>query len=311
VRRLLGVAGLIAALGTNVASATELPLAAGLPAAGAVGGDVVQSGDTLMDVAWRDDLGYTQLVAANRGIDPWRPAAGSRIVLPSFYLLPAAPHRGLVVNLAEERLFYYPPGGRTVETYPIGIAVEPGATPIGKTRIVAKEAQPTWYPPASIRAQRPDLPRAIPSGPDDPLGAFALFLGWPGFLVHGTNKPDSVGRRVSHGCFHLYPEDIARLYREVPIGTTADIVSEPVELQWVGTALFLEVHPSADQAEALESGGTPVPSPPADLATRVIAAAGDDAARVDWPAVTRAGLERNGIPVQIATRASSPRLARR
>ncbi|HUH83966.1 MAG TPA: L,D-transpeptidase family protein [Stellaceae bacterium] len=309
-RRLLAVAGLIAGLGVHAALATELPLVAGLPAAGAVGSDVVESGETLMDVARRDDLGYTQLVAANRGIDPWLPAAGSRIVVPSFYLLPEAPHRGIVVNLAEERLFYYPLGGRTVETYPIGIAVDEGATPLGTTRIVAKVARPPWYPPASIHAQRPELPRAIPPGPDDPLGAFALFLGWPGFLIHGTNKPDSVGRHVSHGCFHLYPEDVARLYREVPIGTPVDIVNQPVELQWVGDALFLEVHPSADQAEALESGGTPPPSPPADLVARVTAAAGDDAARIDWPAVARAGLERDGIPVQVATRASSLRLVR-
>ncbi|HYM04701.1 MAG TPA: L,D-transpeptidase family protein [Stellaceae bacterium] len=142
----------------------------------------------------------------------------------------------------------------------------------------------------------------IPPGPDNPLGAFALRLGWSDYLIHGTNKPDGVGRMVSHGCIRLYPEDIARLYQTVGVGTSVTVVDEPVEIGWIGDALLLEVHPDRAQALALQRGETPVVAPPADLAARVLAAAGDQAAAIDWTAVARAGEEPSGVPVTIARR---------
>jgi L,D-transpeptidase ErfK/SrfK len=291
--------GVLVALAATSAVAAQFPLDGDSGAVGAVTTYVAGPTDNLLDLARRYDLGYTQLVAANPGVDPWRPGAGRRIIIPSFYLLPDAPHRGIVVNLAEHRLFYYPRGGGRVETFPIGEAVLGLDTPTGATRIVAKVAHPTWYPPASIRAERPELPASVPPGPDNPLGAYALFLGWPNYLIHGTNKPDGVGRNVSHGCLHLYPEDIARLYREVPIGTPVRVVKQETEVQWIGDTLFVEVHPSKAQAEALDAGDSVTPTPTPDLMARVAASAADRLDRVDWTEVERAGRERTGIPVPV------------
>jgi L,D-transpeptidase ErfK/SrfK len=294
-------APLLAAFTAQPALSAELSLAPGVAAAGAIGSYVTPQPDTLLDVARRFDLGYVQLLAANPEVDPWLPGRHP-IVLPSFYLLPDAPHQGIVINLAEERLFYYVPSGDRVVTAPIGIAVDGAATPLGRTRVTAKQQHPTWYPPASIRAEEPGLPAAIPPGPDNPLGDYALVLGWPGYLIHGTNKPDGVGRHVSHGCIRLYPEDIASLYRQVPIGTPVTVVDQPVVLRWIGDALLLAVHPTRTQAEAIETGATPEAALPPELVRRVLAAAGDSSASIDWGAVERAGLERSGIPVQVALR---------
>lgn len=281
------------------ARAAEFPLAPGQEAVGAMASAVTAPGDTLLDIARRHDLGYTELIVANPGVDPWLPGVGRRIVLPLRFLLPDGPRRGIVVMLAERRLFYFPPGGRTVETFPIGVAVAGLDAPGSETRVVAKIADPAWYPPASIRAERPDLPRVVPPGPDDPLGAYELRLGWPDYLIYGTNKPDGIGRNVSHGCLHLYPEDIARLYHEVALGTPVRVDREESGLQWVGDRLLLEIHPDKAQTDALDEGRPMTPQPPQDLVARVAAAAGDRIGRVDWSAVRRAALARDGIPVAI------------
>jgi L,D-transpeptidase ErfK/SrfK len=281
------------------AQAAEYALAPGQAAVGAVESIVADPGDTLLDIARRFDLGYTELVAANPGVDPWRPGGGRRIILPLRFLLPDGPRRGIVAALAQRRLFYFPPGGGTVETFPLGVAVAGSDSPPGETRIVAKFANPAWYPPASIRAERPGLPAVVPAGPDNPLGAFELRLGWPRYLIHGTNKPDGVGRNVSHGCLHLYPENIDRLYHEVALGTPVRVDQEESRLQWADGTLLLEIHPDKDQADALDEGLAMTPKPPADLEARVTAAAGDRLDRVDWAAVRRAGLARDGIPVAI------------
>ena len=287
--------------GATPAAAAQFALPAGARAVGAVQTYVATASDNLLDLARRYDLGYTQLIAANPGIDPWQPGAGRAIVIPSRYLLPHGPRRGIVVNLAEQRLFYFPPGGHSVETFPIGTAVQGLDSPLGITRVVAKIPHPTWYPPASIRAARPDLPSAIPPGPDDPLGDYALALGWPGYLIHGTNKPDGIGRNVSHGCLHLYPEDVARLYREVPAGTPVRVVNQAVEAQWLGNQLFIAVHPSKDDADRLDSGEGVAPSGPPGLVARVAAVASSRPGDIDWTAVARAGRARTGIPVPVAT----------
>lgn len=281
------------------APAAVYPLPPGATAVGAVETYVTRADDDLPDIARRFDLGYTELVAANPGVDPWLPGAGRRIVLPLRHLLPDAPYRGIVVDLAERRLFYFPPRGGTVETFPIGVAVGGLDSPLGVTRVTAKEVDPVWVPPASIRAEEPGLPAAVPPGPANPLGHYALLLGWPDYLIHGTNKPDGVGRNVSHGCLHLYPEDIARLFREVALGTKVRVMNEPTLARWVGGALFLEVHPDKDQAEALDEGAAMPVHPPADLVAAIAAAAGDQTGRVDWRAVDRAGRWRNGMPVEI------------
>ncbi len=287
------------------ASATEYPLAPDQTVVGELGVYVTHAPDILLDIARAKDLGFTQLMAANRGVDPWLPGAGKRVTLPTRYILPDAPHRGIVINLAEWRLFYFPPSGRSVETYPIGIGVIGDTTPLGVTSVIRKEPNPTWYPPPSIRAAEPDLPDAIPPGPDNPLGAFALHLGWPDYLIHGTNKPDGVGRNVSHGCIRLYPEDIERLFHEISVGTPVRVVRQAVETAWIGDVVFVEVHPSKSQAEEIDTMEAVTPVFPEDLVGRVVAAAAQHAGRIDWDAVRQAGLQRTGLPVAVAKKPAS------
>lgn len=279
--------------------AAEFPLPRGQVAVGAVGTYVTKDGDTLLDLARAFDDGYVDFIAANPGIDPWLPGAGKEISIPNYFILPDAPRTGIVVNLAERRLFYFPPGGKTVETYPAGVGVQAGMTPLGVTYVVRKEAGPVWVPPPSIRAERPDLPVAIYPGPDDPLGDYALRLGWNNYLIHGTNKPDSVGRNVSHGCLHIYPEDIERLFHEVPVGTQVRVISQPVEAAWIDGRLYVEVHPDKDQADEIDYDQKMTPSVPQDLMQRVAAVAGDRIDLVDWDAVRRAGLAASGIPTPV------------
>jgi|SRR5580658_785711 L,D-transpeptidase ErfK/SrfK len=305
-RRLLGFGpSLIGFFGSLVsilvpAAAAEFPLAPHQTAVGASEIALPRQPDTMMDLGRRYDLGFTQLMAANRGVNPWMPAIGKPITVPNYYLLPDAPQSGLVINLAEQRLYYYPAGNKTVETYPIGIGVIGAGTPLGMTRISAKEADPAWYPPPSIHRERPELPSFIAAGPDNPLGAYALRLGATNILLHGTNKPDGVGRDVSHGCMHLYPEDIERLFHEIPVGMAVRVVDQEVKAAWVGVDLFVEIHPTKDQGDELDITNmmTPAPPPP-DLEGRVKGVAGAQAGRVDWTEVRRVGLERTGIPTRV------------
>ncbi len=281
-------------------AAAEFPFTARQTAVGAIEIYVTHEQDTLMDVGRRYDLGFTQLMAANRDVNPWMPGSERRITVPNFYLLPDAPHSGIVINLAEQRLYYYPPGKKLVETFPIGVGVQGASTPIGTTRVVAKQANPAWYPPPSIHKERPELPQVIAAGPDNPLGAYALRLGWPSYLIHGTNKPDGVGRNVSHGCMHLYPEDIERLFYEIPLSTEVRVVNQEVKTAWIDDALFLEVHPTKDQGDELDIDNMMIPrASPADLESRVRAAAGKQADRIDWSIVRQVGLERTGIPTLV------------
>lgn len=191
--------------------------------------------ETLLDIGRRYDLGYEQITAANPGVDPWLPKGGTRILLPTEYVLPDAPRQGIVINVAAMRLFYYPPARPgippTVVTYPIGIGREGWRTPVGQASVAGKIKDPSWTPPASIREEHADngdpLPAVVPAGPDNPLGQYALRLTLPGYLIHGTNKPWGVGMRVSHGCIRLYPEDISRLFADIPVATSVRIVNQP------------------------------------------------------------------------------------
>jgi L,D-transpeptidase ErfK/SrfK len=280
--------------------ANEFSLAPGQTAIGELTTYVTRHADTLIDIARRYDLGYTQLVAANRGIDPWLPGAGRRIALPSRYILPDGPRRGIVINLVQQRLYYFWPDGRKVETHPIGVAVQGWSTPSGTTRVVAKQFRPSWYPPPSIRKEQPDLPQMVPPGPDNPLGDYALQLGWPGYLIHGTNKPDGVGRNSSHGCIRLFPEDIEWLFSAVSVGTPIRVVNEEVQAAWIGNELYVAIYPNKDQAQQLDTGEPMTAATPPRLKKRVAAAAGAGRLdRIDWHEVERAGQDRTGMPVRV------------
>ena len=288
------------------AAAAEFQLSPQDNAVGRVSSYEVRPSDNLMDVARSLDVGFTQLMAVNLGINPWLPRPGTRITVPDFYLLPNAPHQGIVIDLPAQRLFYFPPGKKSVETYPIGIGMIGAQTPVGPTKVTWKEPNPTWVPPASIRAEFPDLPASIPPGPDNPLGDFALHLGWPSYLIHGTNKPDAVGRDVSHGCIRLYPEDIDRLFHQVAVGTPVRVVDDEVKLAWVGSDLYMEMHPTKEQADEVDVDGTLTQIPaPADLQTRIAAIAGDRIDRVDWDMVHRVAEQRTGVPTKITESAEA------
>jgi L,D-transpeptidase ErfK/SrfK len=206
--------------------------------------------DTLLDIGRAFDIGYSEIVNANPGLDPWLPGENQRVVVPNRYILPDAPHVGIVINLAEMRLYYYPKTNKNerqkVITHPIGVGREGWTTPIGKTKIIQRIKDPTWTPPASILAEHLEkgdpLPKVVPAGPDNPLGAFAMRLGMPGYLLHGTNRPFGVGMRVSHGCIRLFPEDIEHLFGIVALNTPVEILYQPDKAGLLDNHLYLEAH---------------------------------------------------------------------
>ncbi len=280
---------------------TNYKLAPGQGAVGDVTQIAVRHGEVFPDIARRYDLGYTELVAANPGVNPWALADGT-VTLPKRFVLPVAPHRGIVINTAQWRLYYFPPDGG-VETHPIGLGIIGRKTPIGTTRIVRKEPHPTWYPPADIRAEE-KLPASVPPGPNNPLGDYALHLGWASYLLHGTNKPDGVGRNVSHGCVRLYPEDIARLFAEASVGTPVRTVDQPATAGWDGDQLYLQVYPSKRQTEEIDIEQKVTVDPARGVRQVVQAAAGRYAGFVDWRRVDEAARVRTGMAVVIADRSA-------
>lgn len=212
--------------------------------------------DTLLDIAREYDIGQNEILLANPDVDRWIPGDQTRITIPNSHLLPDTPHKGLVLNLPEFRLYYYHSASKnqpaTVSTHPISIGRVDWQTPLGQTKIVAKTENPVWIPPESIKqehaAEGDILPNIVPAGPNNPLGLFALRLAIPGYLIHSTNKPFGVGMRVSHGCIRMYPEDIERVYPEIPIGTPVYIVNQPIKVGWLDNLLYIEVHPDLEDA---------------------------------------------------------------
>ncbi|MBS0393951.1 MAG: L,D-transpeptidase family protein [Proteobacteria bacterium] len=212
--------------------------------------------DTLLDIAHRYSLGYEEILRANPGVDMWLPGEGTDIVLPERRILPPGPREGIVLNLPEHRLYYYPKPRRgqkpMVVTYPVSIGRMDWRSPLGETHIMAKEVNPSWYPPESIRrehaAHGDPLPRVVPPGPDNPLGAFKMRLavGDGTYEIHGTNNPVAVGLAVTHGCIRMYPEDVAALFKMVSVGTKVLLLNEPVKTAYVDGELIIEAHPPVD-----------------------------------------------------------------
>lgn len=206
--------------------------------------------DTLSDLARTYGLGYDEITAANPDVDPWLPGAGTPVLLPTQYVLPEVQHRGVVLNVATRRLFYFPPAvegePQVVWTYPIGIGRVGWETPLGETTVVSKAKDPHWWVPASVRREHAEmgdpLPSVVPPGPDNPLGNRVLKLDMPGYLIHGTNMPYGVGMRVSHGCVRLYPENIEVLYELVDTGEAVTIINEPYQFGRRDGRLFFEAH---------------------------------------------------------------------
>jgi L,D-transpeptidase ErfK/SrfK len=267
---------------------------------------VVQSRheDTLPDIARLHHLGFDEIVAANPGVDAWLPGEGTRILLPLQRIVPDVPRTGLVVNLPEGRLFYFrkdAKGMSVVETYPISVGQMDWKTPIGVTRIVAKQKKPNWYPPKAIREKHLQdgdvLPPFIPAGPDNPLGDYAMRLGIPGgaYLIHGTNKPVGVGMQITHGCIRLYPEDIEVLFNEVPVGMAVRIINQRIKTGWgPDGAMYLEVHHPLDGVDAKEVEDLTA------LTRVIVAATAHKRVIVDWETAEKVFQEQTGEPVRIS-----------
>lgn len=205
--------------------------------------------DTFAEIGTQQSLGYLELVAANPGVDPWLPGEGTQITLPRFYVLPAARRQGIVINLAEYRLYYFNDG--KVKVYPVGVGTDDNPSPLTDATVTMRLESPAWYPPDSVRAQYAAsgdyLPRMIPPGPDNPLGSHALLLSAKGYLIHGTNKDFGVGTQVSHGCFRMYNDNIERFMYTVDKGTHVQIVNQPVKIGMKGREVWLEVHRPHEQ----------------------------------------------------------------
>ena len=259
---------------------------------------VTNGEETLLEVARQRGLGILEISAANPGVDVWVPGIERLITLPTAHLVPNARRQGIVINIAELRLFWWRPDG-AVETHPIGVGRDGLETPTGETRIVRKQAQPVWYPTEGKRRDNPDLPAMVPPGPDNPLGEYALYLGWPTYLIHGTNKPYGVGRRLSRGCIRMYPEDIAALFSKIAIGTPVTVVDQPVKLGWHAGELYVEAHPTLAQLTELEDRQAFTLEPAPDMTAQVLQMAGDQAGRVDWPTLNAELTARRGLPVPI------------
>lgn len=260
-----------------------------------------QEEDTLLDIGRHFGMGYVEIRAANPDIDSWAPLPGTKVVIPAMHLLPRARQEGVVVNLSAMRLFYFETPGAEPVSFPIGIGKEGLDTPKGETMVTRKVKGPTWYPTERMREEKEYLPVSVPAGPANPLGTHALYLGWPTFLIHGSNKPWAIGRRVSSGCIRLYPEDISKLFAAVPPGTKVTVVDQPVLAGWVGQKLYLEAVPEAAQSLQIEVEENMTPRLlNDDIREMIVDTAGDAADRVDWRIVESVIKERKGYPVVIA-----------
>jgi len=267
---------------------------------------VVGKEDTLPDIARRFDVGYEEMVTANPGVDPWLPGAGREVVVPTQFILPAAPREGVVVNVAEMRIYYYPPHKKgepqTVYTHPIGIGKVGWKTPEGTTKIIGRQKDPVWVVPKSVRAEHAEdgekLPATVPAGPDNPLGQYEFRLGWPSYLIHGTNKPYGVGMRSSHGCMRLYPEDIAVFFDLIPIGTKVTVVNQPYLFGWRDGTLYLQAYEvMEDDSRGLFKDRKRLLASMVSPKLRQSIAAHDD--EIDWDRVARLAHAPRAIPVAI------------
>jgi L,D-transpeptidase ErfK/SrfK len=279
----------------------EYPLGARI-AMGAHKTYLVNEEDTFLDIARHFDIGYVELRAANADVDAWAPTPGQEVLIPQFQLLPRARQEGIVVNLAKMRLYYFRHPGKEPVTHPIGIGQEGLQTPTGKTKVVRKADGPSWHPTQRMREAKPWLPQRVPPGLANPLGTHALYLGWPTFLIHGSNKPWGIGRRVSSGCMRMYPEDIVKLFGTVPVGTKVTVVDQPILVGWLDDGLYLEANPTQTQSIQIENGEEITPKPLNDkIRDMITEAAGVAASHINWSVVEKTMRERTGIPVLIAT----------
>jgi L,D-transpeptidase ErfK/SrfK len=266
--------------------------------------------DTLYDLARAYSLGSEELIRVNTGVDPWLPGAGKMLTVPGRHILPPGPHEGIVVNLPEHRLYYYPKPKRggpiEVITYPVSIGKMDWRTPLGVTRVIQKQKDPTWYPPESVRKEHAaagdPLPPKVGPGPDNPLGAYAMRLaaGNGTYLIHGTNNPIAVGLAVTHGCIRMYPDDVAQLFPLIPVGTPVRLINVPVKVAWINGELLLEAHPPVDaQGQSFE--------PNIDQFSDLLkAAVGDTTVAIHWDYAREVLQKADGVIATVGLQAELP-----
>jgi L,D-transpeptidase ErfK/SrfK len=281
-----------------------------------VGGDqtvVTVYEDTLYDLARKFSLGSEELIRVNPSVDPWIPGADKTLVVPNTHILPPGPREGIVVNLPEHRLYYYPKPKRgempQVITYPVSIGKMDWRTPLGLTRVIQKIKNPVWYPPESVRKEHEaagdPLPPKVPSGPDNPLGLFAMRLaaGNGTYLIHGTNNPIAVGLAVTHGCVRMYPDDVEALFPLVPVGTPVRLINEPLKVVWVDGELLLEAHPPVDaEGQSFE----PDLDQFSDLLKKAV---GDKTVAIHWDYAREVLQKANGVIATVGLEADLPQEA--
>jgi L,D-transpeptidase ErfK/SrfK len=256
----------------------------------------LEKGDTLPDIARHFSLGINAISAANPGVDVWVPKAEERILLPLSFILPDAPRNGIVINLAAMRLFQFKGDSQSlaVSTYPLGIGTVERPSPIGQMYVARKATRPTWHVPASIaedhRKKGDPLPPKVLPGPENPLGEYALYLSKPTHLIHGTNKPASIGLRATNGCIRLYPEDIKKLYESTPVKTPVCIVNQPYLLGQCNGVVYMEVHAPPEEWATVEID---------KIYTKLRNIEKESGHTLDWSKVKKVLAEARGIPVPI------------
>ncbi len=269
---------------------------------------IIGEEDTLMDIARHYNLGFIELRSANNNIDPWTPMPDKEIILPLHHILPRSEQNGIVINLGEMRLFHFlkDSGAKdvSIETFPIGIGREGLATPTGKTTIIKKAEQPSWYPTERMKKDNPELPFRVPASASNPLGEYALYFGWPEFRIHGTNKPWGIGRRVSSGCLRMYPEAIEKMFPNIPVGTNVYVVDQPIKIAWIDNVLYMEAHPSKLQSDEIEENGFISKELldkeiPEDLKKFIIKVAGEKSDKINWEKVQIILEKRQGYPIEL------------
>jgi L,D-transpeptidase ErfK/SrfK len=249
----------------------------------------IKKGDRLFNIARSNHLSVADMMLANPQIsNPATIYIGKNLILPTSHILPNTLKKGIVINLAESRLYYFPTDSEQVFSVPIAVGAEGSDTPTGKTEIVRKRENPSWTPPERLRLENPNLPKVIPAGPNNPLGKYAMDLSWPRFLIHGTNDPRSIGNKESHGCIRLYPEDIESLFTLVEIGTEVKIVDQPIKIGWLGNKIYIESHLPREQTKDIEN------------TKKIICAKVKNCnAKINWKIVEEAIGKNNGIPAEV------------
>jgi len=274
----------------------EFPVVKGSDVIGRLAVIRLEKGDTLPDIARHFSLGINEISAANPGVDVWVPRAGERVMLPLRFILPDAPRKGIVINLATLRLFHYKGDGKSLVlmTCPVGVGTTERPTPTGQMYVARKVTRPTWYVPASIsedhRKKGDLLPAEVLPGPQNPLGEYALYLSKPTYLIHGTNKPASIGLNATNGCLRLYPEDIQRLYENTPVHTPVSIVNQPYLIGQRNEIVYLEVHASPEDRNAAELE---------KMYAKLRKIEKNTGRTLDWKNVEKVLAEARGIPVPI------------